>query len=63
MNIELFRDYGLSKKAVTESFPFLKLPNVIVFKVADKMFTEINIETFDKISLKYCEIIYFVVIF
>ena len=36
MNIEYLRDYCLSKKAVTESFPFDK--TTLVFKVANKMF-------------------------
>jgi len=36
MNKESFRDYCLSKKAVTESFPFDEV--TLVFKVAGKMF-------------------------
>lgn len=36
MNIEDLREYCLSKKAVTESFPFDA--NTLVFKVAGKMF-------------------------
>jgi len=36
MNIEELREYCLSKKAVTESFPFDE--NTLVFKVAGKMF-------------------------
>jgi predicted DNA-binding protein (MmcQ/YjbR family) len=36
MNIEELRNYCLSKKAVTESFPFDE--NTLVFKVAGKMF-------------------------
>ncbi|HPT13227.1 MAG TPA: MmcQ/YjbR family DNA-binding protein [Bacteroidales bacterium] len=36
MNIEDLREYCLSKKAVTESFPFDE--NTLVFKVAGKMF-------------------------
>ncbi|MFD1293417.1 MmcQ/YjbR family DNA-binding protein [Lutibacter holmesii] len=36
MNIEEFRTYCLSKKYVTESFPFDE--TTLVFKVADKMF-------------------------
>lgn len=36
MNIEEFRDYCLSKKGVTESFPFDD--KVLVFKVMGKMF-------------------------
>lgn len=37
MNIEAFRTYCLSKKFVTESFPFDE--TTLVFKVADKMFS------------------------
>ncbi len=36
MNVETFRDYCLSKKGVTESFPFDK--TTLVFKVMGKMF-------------------------
>lgn len=36
MNIEEFRDYCLSKKGVTESFPFGE--ETLVFKVMDKIF-------------------------
>jgi|SRR5690554_47782 len=36
MNIEDFRDYCLSKKGVTESFPFDE--ETLVFKVMGKMF-------------------------
>lgn len=52
MNIEEYRLYCLSKKGVTESIPFSKLPNVLVFKVMGKMFTATNIETFDSFSIK-----------
>ncbi|MEP1487901.1 MAG: MmcQ/YjbR family DNA-binding protein [Algibacter sp.] len=52
MNIEDYRLYCLSKKGVTESIPFSKLPNVLVFKVMGKMFTATNIETFDSFSVK-----------
>ena len=36
MNIEEFRDYCLSKKGVTESFPFDE--ETLVFKVMNKMY-------------------------
>lgn len=36
MNIEVFRDYCLSKKGVTEDFPFDE--KTLVFKVMGKMF-------------------------
>lgn len=52
MNIEDYRLYCLSKKGVTESIPFPKLQNVLVFKVMDKMFTATDIETFDSFSVK-----------
>jgi len=52
MNIEEYRSYCLSKKAVTESFPFSKLPSVLVFKVSGKMFTATDINSFDSISVK-----------
>lgn len=51
MNIEAFRDYCLSKKGVTESFPFDE--NTLVFKVMEKMFalTNINASIF-QVNLK-----------
>ncbi|TYA94752.1 MmcQ/YjbR family DNA-binding protein [Seonamhaeicola marinus] len=52
MNIEIYRQYCLSKKGVTESIPFPKLPNVLVFKVMGKMFTATDIETFESFSIK-----------
>jgi predicted DNA-binding protein (MmcQ/YjbR family) len=42
MNIEELREYCLSKKAVTEGFPFDDV--TLVFKVMDKMFFLTNIE-------------------
>jgi predicted DNA-binding protein (MmcQ/YjbR family) len=42
MNIEEFRDYCLSKKYVTESFPFDEV--TLVFKVANKMFALAGLE-------------------
>lgn len=52
MNIEAYRTYCLSKKGVTESIPFPKLPNVLVFKVLDKMFTATDIASFGSLSVK-----------
>ena len=52
MNIEEYRSYCLSKKGVTESFPFSKLPNTLVFKVLEKMFTATDINSFHSISVK-----------
>jgi predicted DNA-binding protein (MmcQ/YjbR family) len=42
MNIEEFREYCLSKKGVTESFPFDK--HTLVFKVMGKMFALTGLE-------------------
>lgn len=53
MNIEKYRNYCLSKKQVTESFPFPSLPYVLVFKVADKMFTATDANTFESFSIKH----------
>lgn len=52
MNIEEYRQYCLAKKGVTESIPFSKLPDVLVFKVMGKMFTATDISTFESISIK-----------
>jgi len=50
MNIEEIRTFCLSKKGVTESFPFDE--TTLVFKIGNKMFTLINIETGTKIAVK-----------
>lgn len=50
MNIEEFREYCLSKKAVTESFPFDE--TTLVFKVAGKMFALTDIEPPFSVNLK-----------
>jgi predicted DNA-binding protein (MmcQ/YjbR family) len=42
MNVEQFREYCLSKKAVTESFPFDE--KTLVFKVLGKMFALCGLE-------------------
>ena len=42
MHIEAFRDYCLSKKGVTESFPFDE--QTLVFKVMGKMFALCGLE-------------------
>ena len=44
MNIEEIRDYCLSKKGVTESFPFDE--TTLVFKVMNKMFCLSSLDTF-----------------
>jgi predicted DNA-binding protein (MmcQ/YjbR family) len=53
MDIERYRNYCLSKKQVTESFPFPSLPNVLVFKVAGKIFTATDVNTFGSFSIKH----------
>ena len=50
MNIEEFRDYCLSKKAVTEGFPFDE--TTLVFKVLGKMFALTDVEGEFKLNLK-----------
>lgn len=50
MNIEEFRDYCLSKKGVTEEFPFDQV--VLVFKVKGKMFALTDTDEFESINLK-----------
>ncbi len=52
MNIEEYRDYCLSKKGVTESTPFPKGENILVFKVMGKMFSATDINTFESFSIK-----------
>lgn len=50
MNIEEFRNYCLSKKGVTEGFPFDD--KILVFKVMNKMFALTNVENHDSINVK-----------
>lgn len=50
MNIEEYRNFCLSKSAVTEEFPFNEI--ALVFKVIGKMFALIDVEKFESISLK-----------
>ncbi len=52
MNIEDYRAYCISKKGVTESFPFDE--TTLVFKVMNKMFALTGIEEFAYVNLK-CE--------
>ncbi|MCF8230065.1 MAG: MmcQ/YjbR family DNA-binding protein [Bacteroidales bacterium] len=49
MNIEQIREYCLSKKSVTEGFPFDN--DTLVFKVANKMFALLSLEK-KRINLK-----------
>ncbi len=46
MHIDLVREYCLSKKAATESFPFDE--NTLVFKVMNKMFLMAPLDKWDK---------------
>lgn len=51
MNIEQFRTYCLSKKGVTESFPFDE--KTLVFKVLNKMFALTSVVSEDfRVNLK-----------
>lgn len=50
MNVETIREYCLSKKGTTESFPFDDVS--LVVKVMDKMFALIDLEESNSISLK-----------
>ena len=50
MNIEEFRDYCLSKKGTTESFPFGE--ETLVFKVMGKMYALTGVENFVSTNLK-----------
>ena len=50
MNIEAIRDYCLSKKETSESFPFNE--TALVFKVAGKMYALLNLEVPHSINLK-----------
>ncbi len=50
MDIETFRNYCLTKKGVTESFPFDS--KTLVFKVMDKMFALADVDNFESINLK-----------
>ena len=50
MNIEDLREYCISKKGVTEEFPFDE--NTLVFKVAGKMFCLTDLEDDLHVALK-----------
>ena len=52
MNIEVLREYCLSKKGVTEEFPFND--TALVFKVMNKMFALSDLDGNLRINLK-CE--------
>ena len=50
MNIERYREYCLTKRGVTEDFPFDNI--TLVFKVGGKMFALTNVELFQSLNLK-----------
>ena len=50
MNIEQYREFCISKKGVTESFPFDE--STLVFKVMNKMFALTGVDNFEFINLK-----------
>lgn len=50
MNIEEFRAYCLSKPGTSEDLPFG--PDVLVFKVMEKIFALTDIDKFESINLK-----------
>ncbi len=52
MNLEIIREYCLSKKGTTESFPFDE--DTLVFKVKGKMFCLTSLSEKNSINLK-CE--------
>ena len=53
MNIEEFRSYCLSKKGVTESFPFGE--DTLVFKVMDKVFALAGLDAHPATANLKCE--------
>lgn len=50
MNIEILRDYCISKRNVTESFPFGD--DTLVFKTGGKIFALVNLEGELRLNLK-----------
>lgn len=50
MDIETLRDYCLRKKAANESFPFDE--TTLVFKVVDRMFAVVDLESPDHVVVK-----------
>src|ERR1700754_1782946 len=50
MNLEAFRKHCLSKKGVTEEFPFGE--ETLVYKVMGKMFALTDLESFESVNLK-----------
>lgn len=52
MDLEVLQSYCLAKAGTTESCPFHKAPNVLVYKVAGKMFLATDIAEYDSITIK-----------
>jgi predicted DNA-binding protein (MmcQ/YjbR family) len=50
MNIEEYRDYCLSFRYTSESFPFND--SVLVFKVLDKIFSLVDVESYNGVNVK-----------
>jgi predicted DNA-binding protein (MmcQ/YjbR family) len=50
MNIQVYREYCLSKPGVTEDFPFDE--KTLVFKVCGKMFALLDVDFFESVNLK-----------
>ena len=50
MNIEIYREYCISKQHVTEDFPFDE--NVLVFRIAGKIFSLTDTFEFLSVNLK-----------
>ena len=50
MNIEYYRNYCITKKGVTEEFPFDQ--QTLVFKVMGKMFALSDVDLFQSVNLK-----------
>jgi len=50
MNVEEYRDFCMTKKGVTEGFPFDE--NTLVFKVMGKMFALADVDEFGSVNLK-----------
>jgi predicted DNA-binding protein (MmcQ/YjbR family) len=50
MNLEQYRQYCISKKGVTEEFPFSE--ETLVFKVMGKMFSLTDVTEFGSVNLK-----------
>jgi len=50
LNIETFREYCISKKGVSEEFPFDS--QTLVFKVMGKMFALADVDLFESVNLK-----------